>query len=208
MDKVNAIAYDNDLQQEEQSSMNAQHNNNNNNNDKKSNNRRRNNYKKNNNRRGGPNKNRRPKSLTPQRVLQKYDNLLEQHIIARKKYFELHARLKGKQLDKIENNFNRTLNDLRNFENGLKDWQREVLTDKINAYKEDRQYSTTHELEPVGDNVPFSGDFEDPHLLPSQIEADYSEDTEETSGSMADYYAYKGIEPPVETEKIEEKNKE
>jgi hypothetical protein len=183
------------LQQEEQGSMNAQHNNkkpNNNHNKKRNNNRK--NY-----RRGGQNKNRRPKSLTPARVLQKYDNLLEQHITARKKYFELHARLKGKQLDKIENNVTKTLNDLRNFEKGLKDWQREILAEKINAYKEDRQYSSSHELEPVGDNVPFSGDFEDPHLLPTQKEADYSGDTEESQGSMADYYAYKGIEPPAES---------
>lgn len=183
--------------------MNAQHNNkkpNNNNNNKK-----RNNFKKN-YRRGGQNKNRRPKNLTPARVLQKYDNLLEQHITARKKYFELHARLKGKQLDKIENNLNKTLNDLRNFEKGLKDWQREVLSEKINAYKEDRQYSTTHELEPIGDQVPFSGDFEDPHLLSTQKEADYSGDTEESSGSMTDYYAYKGIEPPAENQtEIEKK---
>lgn len=189
--------------------MNAQHNNKNTGNKKNNHRRRNNNRNRNNNNntnndnRRSQNKNRRPKSLTPARIIQKYDNLMEQHIIARKKYFELHARLKGKQLDKIEHNLNRTLHDLRNFEKGLKDWQREVLDQKINAYKEDRQYSSTHDLKPVGDDVAFTGEFEDPHLLSTQVQADYSEDTEESSGSMDDYYAYKGIDPPVE--EIEEK---
>lgn len=191
--------------------MNAQHNNNNssnnssNNSNKSPNNKKRKTYKKNNSfKKGSQNKNRRPKSLTPARVLQKYDNLLEQHIAARKKYYEMHARLKGKQLDKIEHNLTKTLNDLRNFENGLNDWQKEVLTKKIDNLPPDRHFTSIHELEPVGENVPFTGDFEDPHLLDIQKEADYSEDKEETQGSMADYYAYKEIDPPT-PEEIEEK---
>jgi len=184
--------------------MNAQHNNNNNNSNKSSNNKRKN-YKKNSSfKKGSQNKNRRPKSLTPARVLQKYDNLMEQHIAARKKYYEMHARLKGKQLDKIENNLTKTLNDLRKFENGLNDWQKEVLTKKIDNLPPDRHFTSTHDLEPVGEDVPFSGDFEDPHLLTIQKEADYSEDKEETQGTMADYYAYKEIDPPT-PEEIEEK---
>lgn len=198
--------------------MNAQHNNSGNN--KSGGNRNRKNFRRNNNKNNGPNKNnnnrnrnrnsqnknRRPKSLTPARIIQKYDNLLEQHIIARKKYFELHARVKGKQLDKIEQNLQKTLHDLRNFEAGLKDWQKEVLTGKVDQYAPDRQYSTSREIEPVGDNVSFVGDFEDPHLLATQTETDWSEDTEESSGSMEEYYAYKGIEPPT-PEEIEEKEK-
>lgn len=195
--------------------MNAQHNNSGNNqsggNRNRKNFRRNNNNNKNNNNnrnrnKNSQNKNRRPKSLTPARIIQKYDNLLEQHITARRKYFELHARVKGKQLDKIEQNFQKTLHDLRNFEAGLKDWQKEVLTQKVDQYAPDRQYSSTHDLEPVGDNVSFVGEFEDPHLLPTQTETDWSNDTEETSGSIDDYYAYKGIEPPS-PEEIAEKEK-
>ena len=199
--------------------MNAQHNNSGNN--KSGGNRNRKNFRRNNNKNNGPNKNnnnrnrnknsqnknRRPKSLTPARIIQKYDNLLEQHIIARKKYFELHARVKGKQLDKIEQNLNKTLHDLRNFESGLKDWQKEVLIQKVDQYAPDRQYSTSREIEPVGDNVSFIGDFEDPHLLPIQAETDWSNDTEETSGSMDDYYSYKGIEPPTPEEITEKEQK-
>tara|TARA_B100001971_G_scaffold84647_1_gene77950 strand:- start:45219 stop:45788 length:570 start_codon:yes stop_codon:yes gene_type:complete len=187
--------------------MNARHNNNDKNNSGGNQQRRNNNRKRNNHNKRSQNKNRRPKSLTPARIIQKYDNLMEQHIIARKKYFELHARVKGKQLDKIEQNFNKTLHDLRNFENGLKDWQREVLAEKINAYPLDRQYSSTHDLKPVGDEVSFSGDFEDPHLLSTQKEADYQNDTEESSGSMDDYYAYKGIDPPLPVEEEKKENR-
>lgn len=142
----------------------------------------------------GPNKNRRPKSLTPARILQKYDNLLEQHIVARRKYYEMHGRVQGKQLDKVEKNFFKTMEAIRTFEDGLKDWQRDVLKEKIDAYPEDRQYSSTHELGTKGDDVPFSGEFEDPHLLQSQIEADYSNDTEESVGTIDDYKNYKGLE--------------
>lgn len=143
--------------------------------------------------RNNNNRNRRPKSLTPSRILQKYENLMEQHIIARKKYFEVFGRITGKQFAKVENNFNRTLKAIVDYKNSLKDWQKEVLDKKLDFYPEDRQYSTTHELEPVGDQVEFEGTFEDPHLLPTQKDHQWSNDTEESSGTMEDYKAYKGI---------------
>lgn len=137
------------------------------------------------------NRNRRPKSLTPARILQKYDNLLDQHIVARRKFYEMHGRAQGRQLDKIESNFEKTLEALRSFERSLKDWQRDVLKQKIDAYPEDRQFSQTHGLEAKGDDVAFSGEFEDPHLLPFQKESDFSGDTEESVGTIEDYKRYK-----------------
>ncbi len=139
------------------------------------------------------NRNRRPKSLTPSRVLQKYENLMEQHAIARKKYFEVFGRITGKQFDKVQQNFNKTLKAIVDYKNSLKDWQKEVLDKKLDFYPPDRQYTTTHELEPVGDEVPFEGDFEDPHLLVTQKEHEWSNDKEESSGTYDDYKAYKGI---------------
>lgn len=139
------------------------------------------------------NRNRRPKSLTPSRVLQKYENLMEQHAIARKKYFEMHGRISGKQFDKVQQNFDKTLKAIVDYKNSLKDWQKEVLDKKLDFFPADRQYTTTHELEPVGDEVSFEGDFEDPHLLPTQINHEWSKDTEESSGTYDDYKAYKGI---------------
>ena len=82
---------------------------------------------------------------------------------------------------------------IRRFETNLKDWQIEVLKEKIDRYPADRQFSATHGLEPKGEEVPFAGDFEDPHMLPTQIEADYSNDTEESIGTIEDYKNYKGL---------------
>jgi hypothetical protein len=138
------------------------------------------------------NKNRRPKTLTPARVLQKYDNLLEQHLIARKKYSEVHGRLAGRQLEKVVANLEKSRKNLHNYESTLQlDWQKEVIAKRLNLYPEDRQFSSTHELEPVGDEVSFEGDFEDPHLLPIQRETSWADDTEESSGTTEDYEKYK-----------------
>lgn len=138
------------------------------------------------------NRNRRPKSLTPSRILQKYENLMEQHVIARKKYFEVFGRITGKQFQKIENNFNRTLKAIVEYKDSLKDWQQEVLDKKLNFYPKDTQYSQAHQDEQALE-VEFEGIFEDPHLLPTQKEHLWSNDTEESVGTIDDYKAYKGI---------------
>ena len=142
---------------------------------------------------GGSSRNRRPKSLTPSRILQKYENLMEQHLIARKKYFEIYGRITGKQFEKVESNFNTTLTAISDFLKTLKDWQKEILDKKLNFYPEDRQYSSTHNLEPVGESVDYEGDFEDPHLLPTQKNHQWSHDTEESVGTYEDYKKYKGL---------------
>lgn len=143
-----------------------------------------------------PNKNRRPKALTPTRLLQKYDNLLEQYLITRKKYNDIYGRGKDKQLEKVYKNYQHALKCLRDFENGLLDWQKEVLKVKIDAYPADRQFTTEHNIEPKGDEVSFVGEFEDPHLLSTQKEHEWTTDSEETQGTIDDYYQYKGITPP------------
>lgn len=137
-------------------------------------------------------KNRRPKTLSPLRVLQKYDNLLDQHLVARKKYFELYGRSNDKQLDKAEQNFYQTLRDLRSFEEKLTDWQKEALEGKTEMYPKDTLISKTYNEEVI--EVSFEGDFEDPHLLPMQRQADFSSDTEESVGTYEDYKNYKGIQ--------------
>ena len=148
-----------------------------------------------NKRRNQNNRNRRPKSLTPARILQKYDNLLDQYIVARKKFFDLFGRNNQKQLPKVEKNYQNSLKSLREFEVKLEDWQREVLDKKINAYAEDREFSKNHDLKPEGDIVSFTGEFEDPHLLATQKAAQessqWSKDTEESQGTIEDYQKYK-----------------
>lgn len=173
------------------------------------NNKRKNFNAKNNNNNRSRNKSRRPKSLTPSRILIKYDNLMEQYLQARKKFFEIFGRGKEKQLAKAQNSYQNALKSLREYESGLKeDWQKDVLKGKIDGLPADRQFTTEHNLEPKGDEVSFVGEFEDPHLLPTQKASDWSKDTEESEGSMNDYYAYKGITPPTPEEIAEKEAKQ
>jgi len=140
-------------------------------------------------------RNRRPKSMTPARVLQKYDNLLEQYLIGRKKFFEMKGKVVGKQLQKIEANWQKTLKSLRDFEINISGWQKDTLDQKVNFYPEDRTYTTNNEIDPAGDEVELTGDFLDEHYLAKQVAAsdEYKDDKEESMGSMDDYKAYKGI---------------
>jgi hypothetical protein len=163
-------------------------------------------YKKRNNRKFSGNKNRRPKSLSPSKVGGKYDNLMEQYVAARKKFYDIFGRGSEKQVEKAKAVYDKALNSLRDFEKKLEDWQKEILEKKVNGLPPDRQYTTTNNIEPVGDTVAFIGDFEDPHLLDVQKSSDWSEDTEESSGSMDDYYNYKGVTPPPPKTEEELKN--
>lgn len=138
------------------------------------------------------NSNRKPKALTPAKVLMKYENLMEQYIQTRAKFFDLFGReKKQKQLEKVKRNYDKSLNDLRSYEGKLNDWQKEVLDKKINAYPEDRHYTTSNNIEPTGDIVSFTGEFPDPHLLPIQKSENWAADTEESSGTIEDYEKYK-----------------
>ena len=127
------------------------------------------------------------------RAYEKYQNLLDQHLIARKKYFELFYRADMQQKAKLERNFYQTLYDLRDFEEKATAEIKEFLLIKTNGRSEDYIYSENHALTKEGKLEVEGEKFEDPHLLPSQIRADFSEDTEESMGSLDDYKNYKGL---------------
>lgn len=138
------------------------------------------------------NNNRKSKPLTAGKMLLKYENLMEQYILARRKFYDLFGReKKEKQLDKAKRNYNKSLEDLRGFETKLSEPHKEILDKKINAYPEDRHYTTSNNIEPVGDIVAFTGNFEDPHLLNTQKSENWAADTEESSGTIEDYQRYK-----------------
>ena len=156
---------------------------------KKASSNRNNQNKSNNKRKRRYNNNKKP--LTPERIHAKYDNLLEQHIVARRKFFEVNGRGNTKQTEKARAHFYRSIEQLRNFEAKLKDWQKEVLDKKTELYKPDLDFSMTHNL-PEHDQehalaILADGD---PHILDSQKE-DFSHDTEESVGTMEDYEQYK-----------------
>ena len=114
----------------------------------------------------------------------KYIHSLEQYCSARRKYFEFFHRAQGKKLDKLKKNFYRTLEELQNIEQGQKT--------KTNG--EDLTYSQNHQLDPhpTQKNFENEAEIEPFYILESQKASNYSNDTEESVGTMDDYLSYKG----------------
>jgi hypothetical protein len=136
--------------------------------------------------------------LTTNQVLIKYDNLLEQHLITRRKYYEYFNRVDERQLYRLEKNFFDSIEHLRRFEAGLEPWQREALEKrKTERYRLDLTYSHNRGIDPnEAANIEISADeIEDPHFTESQKEAfeQYKEDDEESEGSIEDYLKLKGL---------------
>ncbi|CBW26324.1 hypothetical protein BMS_1464 [Halobacteriovorax marinus SJ] len=149
----------------------------------------------NNNRKKRYNNRRGPKLSLEDQITLKYNNLLEQHLVARKKYFALYHRADPKQKAKLERIYYNTIAKLREFERGLSGDKLDIFQKHFNSLKEDHIYSVNHEIEPIAEHVSHQGDFDDPHFLQLQKEAktQYSEDTEESVGSIDDYKQYKGL---------------
>ncbi len=148
----------------------------------------------------GSNRNRRGSGrvLTSNQVLVKYDNLLEQHLITRRKYYEYFNRVDDRQLRRLEKNFFDSIEHLRRFEANLEPWQREALEKrKTERYKLDLTYSMNRGWNPEeiakADFQPDEN--EDPHFKDSQKEAfeEYRDDTEESEGTYEDYLKAKGL---------------
>ena len=149
---------------------------------------------------GGGNRSRRPNGrvLTSNQVLVKYDNLLEQHLITRRKYYEYFNRVDERMLYKLEKNFFDSIEHLRAFEARLEPWQREALEKrKTERYRIDATYSENRGWDPLEKPVVEVApeDIEDPNFKDSQKEAfaEYAEDTEESEGSYEDYLKLKGL---------------
>jgi hypothetical protein len=145
---------------------------------------------------GGQRRSRRRRSgrpLSPAQVVQKYLNLLEQHLSNRRKYYEDFNRDEGRHRRRLEKNFFGTIEQLRRFEERLNPLQKEALLNHVERYRLDLTYSGNRDMPAMAEPVATEGDFQDPHLTPAQMEAfkAYEKDREETSGSYADYEAYK-----------------
>jgi hypothetical protein len=146
------------------------------------------------------NRNRRSggRPLSANQVLVKYDNLLEQHLITRRKYYEYFNRVDDRQLKRLEKNFFASIEHLRRFEESLEPWQRDVLEKrKTERYRPDFTYSNNRNLDGnMLAPIEVSPDeIEDPHFKESQKEAfaEYKADTEESEGTFEDYLKLKGL---------------
>lgn len=119
---------------------------------------------------------------------------MSQHLISRKKYFEYYYRANDQLLSKLEDNFYKSLKQLRDFETGLSEEDRIKLKSKYEGRPIDTTYTANREITPEGEIVSIADVFEDPHHLETQRNHEWSNDTEESSGSYEEYKRYKGIE--------------
>jgi hypothetical protein len=123
----------------------------------------------------------------------KYLTLMEHHLTARKKYFALFDRADPNQKAKLERNFTGSMAKVREFETALSVEDLERFKSKVNGLKFDSTYSDNHEIAFDAEPVSFELDPAEPHYLETQKSSNFSDDTEESSGSLEDYQAYKGV---------------
>lgn len=146
------------------------------------------NKRRRNNNRNRSNNNKKP--LKDDEIILKYDNLMEQHLNARKKYFENYHRKDKRRVEKLERNFHKTALDVRAFERRLKPHQFEILEKKIDGYSLDLDYSQSSGELAVTE-LPVAP-FGDPHENQTQqARTSYKDDTEESVGTMDDYEKYR-----------------
>jgi len=126
-----------------------------------------------------------------EKFINSYFSFYEQYLAARRKYFEAFGR--GKSTKKLEGNYYRGLDKLRTFEESLTPEQIEIFRKYFPDLRLETTYSENRGIEDLGKLEVLEGGIEDPHLLPSQIESNYSDDTEESVGTIDDYKSYKGL---------------
>jgi hypothetical protein len=126
-----------------------------------------------------------------EKFINSYFSFYEQYLAARRKYFEAFGR--GKSTKKLEENYFRSVDKLRKFEDSLTPEQIVIFHKYFPNLNPEKTYCENRGIEDIGKvEVPVDA-IRDPHLLASQIESDYEADTEESVGTMEDYKAYKGL---------------
>lgn len=127
-------------------------------------------------------------------ITTKYLNLLDQHIQARRKYFENFDRVNNATLEKLEQNFIDSQKLFLTFKEKLNEEDRKNFEARYESIKPDTIYSSNHNLNDDSYKIPEEElVIEDPHLLESQKRAAFSQDTEESMGSLEDYKSYKNL---------------
>lgn len=148
----------------------------------------------NNNRRYRSNKNKYASKLTSiQAIFTKYDNLLENYLKLRTKYFEYFYRDSSKQKTKVFDNYGKALVQLRNFTKQLSEYQLEKFQQR-GFFKYDHTYCENHSIDPELTSVEVAEEGFDPHINSVQASRQsFQDDTEESTGTIEDYNSYKGL---------------
>lgn len=132
-------------------------------------------------------------------LVKRYGKLLDLHLAARKKHHDLFYKADPQQKVKLEKNYYQTLDNLRKFEETLKPEDKELFRKNFKELDSDKTYSLNRNLpiqseqHPLKEQQEESAEIEDPHLLISQTQESFSNDTEESVGSIEDYKKLKGL---------------
>ncbi len=134
-------------------------------------------------------------------VVRQYYQLLEDHMKARKNFYELYFRVDHNKLDKLEDDYHRTQLEMIKFEYRLSDWELQKLSHQVDFYPEDNDYSRTRpeEIEEYKKQVEFLLDEKNDERLPplfyhtetkQKSRNSYRDDREESKGTSEDYLSY------------------
>ena len=141
------------------------------------------------NRRRRPNN--RGQSSGPDKITKTYYVFIEKIQIARRKYYDDFHHQDPNRVNKLRRNFERAIQELREWEEKLTSDQKQVIAKTDNL---DLTYSTLKEISPVGIDEVGEEETKGPHFIKVQEEAiaKFSKDEEESVGTMDDYRSYKG----------------
>lgn len=139
------------------------------------------------------NRSNRKRNIPTREVFSAYLEQLSRYLTARSQYFQAHRGVMNKKVRKAYDIYERALSSLRSFEGKLKPWQKEEFSKRKNSFPEDNEFSTKHPEAEQAQEVSSETDNQAIfyHELISQKESNYSEDTEESSGTIEDYQKYK-----------------
>ncbi|MBT3236656.1 MAG: hypothetical protein HN353_11935 [Bdellovibrionales bacterium] len=136
-------------------------------------------------------------------LLNKYENLKEQYLIARSKYYHHFHRAGGAQLKKIKNHYLRSLEQLQRFNLSLSEYQQRRFAEAYDPAPCDTTYSeslnmpevTTEQTESEPTVVPtptHPSKAHDPHMTSDQLKREtFLGDQEESVGTMEDYQQFR-----------------
>lgn len=155
----------------------------------KSNNNNKRNFNRKNHRRHRPRKNHSGGGEQSLEKLQKrYLQLIEQHRINRKKYYDEFHHHDPNRVRKLRNAFERSGNELFQFAEKLSEDNRKIILREQPTIDE---YADNRSISPIGEILVAKENIEDPHFLQTQQDASFSQDKEESIGTMDEYRAYK-----------------
>ena len=126
-------------------------------------------------------------------ISRKYLFLVETQINARKKYHEMYFRADRGPINKLRNHYISSTKQLLEYEEKLTPEEKEFLDKFKVVYKEDTTYSTAHNEIPLENQDNLPARFTDPHVLQSQKDSSFKDDTLESSGTILDYKKLKNL---------------